>query len=149
MATASSMMPIGWGYHNVITSETPPPKLSPKTISTDDDYERLDRALRDLSDDQRFNDFITRLNYVIEDIVRKKRSEGRLSLGHVGGLHQMNRKGVEFTVTQLEPGLWKWQFKIGETVTTGKTHTNLMGMAARRVQQLIDRELSKPRKLAS
>jgi hypothetical protein len=55
----------------------------------------------------------------------------------------MNRRGVEFTVTQVEPGLWKWQFQIDETVTTGKTYSNLMGMAARRVQQRIDRELNK------
>jgi hypothetical protein len=61
----------------------------------------------------------------------------------------MNRRGVEFTVTQAEPGLWKWQFQIGETVTTGKTQSNLMGMAARRVQQRIDRELKKARDLAS
>ena len=60
----------------------------------------------------------------------------------------MNRRGVEFTLTQVEPGLWKWQFQIGETVTTGRTHSNLMGMAAHRVQQRIDRELNKPRKLA-
>jgi hypothetical protein len=56
---------------------------------------------------------------------------------------------VEFTLTQVEPGLWKWQFQIGETVTTGQTHSNLMGMVACRVQQRIDRELNKPRKLAS
>jgi hypothetical protein len=61
----------------------------------------------------------------------------------------MNRKGVEFTVTQVEPGLWKWQFKISETVKTGKTKSKLLGIAARRVQQLIDRELNKSRKLAS
>jgi hypothetical protein len=59
----------------------------------------------------------------------------------------MNRKGVEFTVMQVEPGLWKWQFQIGKTVTTGKTHSNLMGMAARRVQHRIDDELNKARKL--
>ena len=53
----------------------------------------------------------------------------------------MNRKGVEFTLVQAEPGLWKWQFQIGDTVTTGKTQSNLMGMAARRVQMRIDREL--------
>jgi hypothetical protein len=56
---------------------------------------------------------------------------------------------VEFTLTQVEPGLWKWQFQIGETVTTGRTHSNLMGMVAYRVQKRIDRELNKPRKLAS
>jgi hypothetical protein len=55
----------------------------------------------------------------------------------------MNRRGVEFTVTQVEPGLWEWQFQIDETVTTGKTYSNLMGMAAHRVQQRIDRELNK------
>jgi hypothetical protein len=43
----------------------------------------------------------------------------------------MNRKGVEFTVTQVHRGLWKWQFQIGKTVTTGKTQSHLMGMAAR------------------
>ena len=43
--------------------------------------------------------------------------------------------------------MWKWQFQIGKTVTTGKTQSNLMGMAARRVQQRIDRELGKPRDL--
>jgi hypothetical protein len=57
------------------------------------------------------------------------------------------RRGVEFTLTQEAPGLWKWQFQIGETVTTGKTQSNLMGMAARRVQQRIDRELVKLRDL--
>jgi hypothetical protein len=57
----------------------------------------------------------------------------------------MNRKGVEFTLVQAEPGLWKWQFQIGETVTTGKTHSNLMGMAAHSAQKRIDRELKKPR----
>ena len=61
----------------------------------------------------------------------------------------MNRRGVEFSLTQVEPGLWKWQFQIGDTVTVGKTQSNLMGMAARRVQQRIDRELGKPRDLAS
>ena len=61
----------------------------------------------------------------------------------------MNRRGVEFTVTQVHRGLWKWQFQIGKTVTTGKTQSHLMGMAARRVQQRIDRELNKPRDLTS
>jgi hypothetical protein len=61
----------------------------------------------------------------------------------------MNRRGVEFSLTQVEPGLWKWQFQIGDTVTVGKTQSNLMGMAARRVQQRIDRELGKPRDLTS
>ena len=59
----------------------------------------------------------------------------------------MNRRGIEFTLLQVEPGLWQWQFRIGETGTTRKTKTKLNGMAARRVQQRIDRELNKPRDL--
>jgi hypothetical protein len=55
----------------------------------------------------------------------------------------MNRKGVEFTLVQVQPGLWKWQFQIGEDVTSGKTRSNLMGIAAHRVQQRIDRELER------
>ena len=105
-------------------------------------------ALKDLSDDQWVNDFIKRLDYVIEEIVHKKSSEAA-SVEASRRTTQMNRKGVEFTVTKVEPGLWKWQFQIGETVTSGKTQSNLMGMAAHRVQQRIDRELSKPRKLDS
>ena len=55
----------------------------------------------------------------------------------------MNRKGVEFTLVQVEPDLWIWRFQIGESETTGKAHAKVMGLAAHRVQQRIDRELRK------
>jgi len=61
----------------------------------------------------------------------------------------MNRKGIEFSLLLIEPGLWQWRFQIGETVSTGKTKTNLMGMAARRVNQRIDRVLNERHGLAS
>jgi hypothetical protein len=61
----------------------------------------------------------------------------------------MNRKGVEFAVSQVDEGWWNWRFQIGETVRTGSTQTRLMGMAAHRVQQKIDRELNEPRDLTS
>jgi hypothetical protein len=61
----------------------------------------------------------------------------------------MNRKGVEFTVSQVDEDRWNWQFQIGETVWTGNTQTRLMGMAAHRVQQKIDRELKEARDLTS
>ena len=32
----------------------------------------------------------------------------------------MNRKGVEFTVSQVDENWWNWRFQIGETVRTGK-----------------------------
>ncbi len=56
----------------------------------------------------------------------------------------MNRRGIEFTLVQVESDLWQWRFQIGETVTTGKTKTRLRGIAAHRVQQRIDRTLKKP-----
>jgi hypothetical protein len=39
------------------------------------------------------------------------------------------------------PGIWKWQFQIGEKVKTGKTETRISLLAIRRVQLRIDREL--------
>jgi hypothetical protein len=60
----------------------------------------------------------------------------------------MNRKGVEFTLLLIEPGVWKWRFQIGKIVTTGTTQTNLKGMAAHRAADRIDRELREPRSLA-
>ena len=65
---------------------------------------------------------------------------------------QMNRKGVEFTVSQVDEDCWNWRFQIGQigqTVRTGSTQTRLMGMAAHRVQQKIDRELKEARDLTS
>ncbi|MEH2499273.1 hypothetical protein V1294_005752 [Bradyrhizobium sp. AZCC 1678] len=51
----------------------------------------------------------------------------------------MNRKGVEYTLTKSEtPGFWKWQFRIGDLVRSGKTEARL---AMRRVELRIDREL--------
>jgi hypothetical protein len=48
----------------------------------------------------------------------------------------MNRKEIEYSLK-----LWEWQFQIGESVTTGRTRTRLMGMATQRVQRRIDRPL--------
>jgi hypothetical protein len=59
----------------------------------------------------------------------------------------MFRKGVEFALRETEPGRWKWSFQIGESFKSGRTETNLMGMAAHRVRQRIDLELR--RKAAS
>jgi hypothetical protein len=63
----------------------------------------------------------------------------------------MNHRGVEFTVVAAaSPGIWKWQFRIGEQVKTGKTETRINLLAIRRVQLRIDRELKNAaRELAS
>ena len=55
----------------------------------------------------------------------------------------MIHKGVEFTVTAAAPGVWKWQFRIGDRVVCGKTEARLQLLAIRRVQLRIDRELKK------
>jgi len=52
-------------------------------------------------------------------------------------------KGVEFNVTALAPGIWKWQFRIGDRAVAGKTEARLYLLAVRRVQLRIDRELKK------
>ena len=54
----------------------------------------------------------------------------------------MNHKGIEYTlVTTATPGVWKWQFRIGDRVKTGKTETRINLLAIRRVQIRINREL--------
>jgi hypothetical protein len=56
----------------------------------------------------------------------------------------MNHRGVEYTLTQSDtPGIWKWQFRIGDRAVTGKTEARLYLLAVRRVQLRIDRELKK------
>jgi hypothetical protein len=55
----------------------------------------------------------------------------------------MDHKGVEYTVTAVAPGIWKWQFRIGDRVVAGKTEAKLNLLAIRRVQLRIDRELKK------
>lgn len=54
----------------------------------------------------------------------------------------MNHRGVEFTVARTaSPGIWQWQFRIGNEIRTGKTETKIDLLAIRRVQLRIDREL--------
>jgi len=54
----------------------------------------------------------------------------------------MNHKGVEYTLTRSEtPGFWKWQFRIGDLVRSGRTEASLALLAMRRVELRIDREL--------
>jgi len=56
----------------------------------------------------------------------------------------MTHKGVEYVVAATAtPGIWKWQFRIGDQVKTGRTETRISHLAVRRVQLRIDRELKK------
>ncbi len=59
----------------------------------------------------------------------------------------MVHKGVEYTITLTElPGVWKWQFRIGDLIKSGKTEARLPLLAMRRVQLRIDRELKQGRR---
>lgn len=56
----------------------------------------------------------------------------------------MKHKGVEYMVAPTAiPDVWKWQFRIGDEVKTGRTETRINLLAMRRVQLRIDRELKK------
>ena len=56
----------------------------------------------------------------------------------------MKHKGVEYMVAPTAtPGIWRWQFQIGDLVKTGRTETRINLLAMRRVQLRIDRELKK------
>ncbi len=60
----------------------------------------------------------------------------------------MIHKGVEYNITRTEvPGIWRWQFQIGDLVKAGKTEARLPLLAMRRVQLRIDRELKKAEEL--
>ena len=50
----------------------------------------------------------------------------------------MNHKGVEYTLTTIEPGIWKWEFRIDQKVMAGRIRTNLKGLAQRRAETKID-----------
>lgn len=54
----------------------------------------------------------------------------------------MNHRGVEFSVSKTAiPGVWQWQFRVGDEIKSGKTETKIELLAIRRVQLRIDREL--------
>jgi hypothetical protein len=60
------------GAMMTIPAKLPPTRWSPVTISSDEDCERLDRALEELEkEDQWINSFIKRLNCTIEEIGHK------------------------------------------------------------------------------
>jgi hypothetical protein len=57
----------------------------------------------------------------------------------------MNHKDVEYSLARSEtPGIWKWQFRIGYLVKSGRTEARLPLLAMRRVQLKIDLELKHP-----
>jgi hypothetical protein len=63
-------------------------------------------------------------------------------MANLDGSFPMIHKGIEYTLAMTAtPGIWQWQFRIGDSFKTGKTETMIQLLAIRRVQQRIDREL--------
>jgi hypothetical protein len=55
----------------------------------------------------------------------------------------MKHKGVEYTVVpSITPGVWTYEFRVGDEVRTGKTSTTISLLAIRRVQLQINRVLN-------
>jgi hypothetical protein len=54
-------------------------------------------------------------------------------------------RGVEYEIEPVEPGVWKWQCRIGDEIKTGKTKCRLGLLADRRVRMTIDRLLGPQR----
>jgi len=50
-------------------------------------------------------------------------------------------RGVEYEIEPVEPGVWKWQCRIGDEIKNGKTKCRLGLLADRRVRMTIDRLL--------
>jgi hypothetical protein len=56
----------------------------------------------------------------------------------------MVHKGIEYEIEMIEPGAWKYQFRIGAVIRTGKTKCSLEQLADKRVRMKIDRLLRPP-----
>ena len=50
-------------------------------------------------------------------------------------------RDIEYTLTNIEPDIWEWSFKIDGQIKHGAVHARLDVLAQRRVCMVIDREL--------
>src|SRR6266481_2021016 len=64
---------------------------------------------------------------------------------HARKIFPMNHKGVEYALTRTEAhGVWKWQFRIGERVKTGRTKARPPLLAMRRSSCELTADLGQP-----
>jgi hypothetical protein len=81
-------------------------------------------------------------------LLRLQQRDFRRNLGppqpfEVYGGAQVQYKGVEYSVVEAaRPGIWKWQFQIGNEIRSGQTATKLFLMAHRRAQLKINQALA-------
>jgi hypothetical protein len=48
---------------------------------------------------------------------------------------------IEFLVQEDDPGVWRWEYTIGELIKSGEFVVSSRKIAARKVRQKIDRDL--------
>lgn len=48
---------------------------------------------------------------------------------------------IEFLVQEDNPGAWRWEYTIGELIKSGEFVVSSRKIAARKVRQMIDRDL--------
>lgn len=56
-------------------------------------------------------------------------------------------RDIEYTLTNVEPDLWRWSFEIDGKIKRGNTRVRLDLLAQRRVCTIIDRELKSAERL--
>jgi len=56
----------------------------------------------------------------------------------------MNYKAIEYSLKSVEPGIWKYKFRIGRGIKTGTTKTKLDLVAIHRVQSELTASLKTP-----
>jgi hypothetical protein len=53
----------------------------------------------------------------------------------------VHHKGIVYSLKEGELGVWKWQYTFAAQIKSGELRTSTASVAARKVRQLIDRDL--------
>jgi hypothetical protein len=53
----------------------------------------------------------------------------------------VHHKGIVFALKEREPGLWWWQYTFAAQIKSGELRTSTGSLAARKVRQMIARDL--------
>jgi hypothetical protein len=57
------------------------------------------------------------------------------------GIGSVHHKGIVFSLREGEPGLWRWQYTFAAQIKSGELRTSTGSVAARKVRQMIARDL--------
>jgi hypothetical protein len=56
----------------------------------------------------------------------------------------MVHNNIQLSVQERQPGVWRWEYVVGEMVKLGELFLSSRVMASRKVRQQIDRNLRSP-----